>query len=232
MNIDPALIKRFPALFLPHDIYERHYWTIKLLGKKKPGETVLDVGGEGYLKLFARRLIIKDINIEGAEAYDGMAIPYPDKSFDYAVSIDTIEHMPKGQRKLHISELIRVAKKRVVFCAPVNSPMQIELQKALLTSNALDERAVRFVKEHLEYGLPTPTEIQAALPDAPIKWHYAGNLKFYSPPKHVPESKPLQMALSLFLLVMNWLSNRIWLYVKLGEKLKLTTNRFYGVIDL
>lgn len=232
MNISPVGMKRFPRVFLPHDIYERHFWTYKLLGKTQAGETVLDVGGEGHLSLFANHLTIKNLNVEGEETYDGVTIPFADKSFDYAVSIDTVEHMPKELRKKHLSELMRVARKRVVFCAPIDSPMQVELQKALLACETLDERAKRFVREHLEFGLPAPIEIQVALPDVPIRWCYTGNLKFYFPPKRIPKSKLLQAFLSFTLLTLNWLSNRVWLHIKLTKEPKPTTNRFYGVIDL
>lgn len=232
MKIISYLSRHFPAIFLPHDLYERHYWAYKLLGKTKPGESVLDVGGEGYLSLFAKRLVVKDLNIEGKEPYDGMTIPFEDKSFDYAVSIDTIEHIPKELRRRHLCELMRVAKKRVVFCAPINSPMQIKLQKALLASEVLDERAKRFVKEHLEFGLPTPEEIQETLPNVKIRWFYTGNLKFYSPPTRIPKSIFFKALFYLVLFLLNWLSNRVWLYIKRTKERKPTTNRFYGVIDL
>ncbi|MEM2914456.1 MAG: hypothetical protein QXH91_03520, partial [Candidatus Bathyarchaeia archaeon] len=135
-------------------------------------------------------------------------------------------------RKKHLYELMRVAKKRVVFCAPLDSPMQIKLQKALLACEVLDERAKKFIREHLEFGLPTPDEIRTALPEVVIKWYYAGNLKFYFPPKRIPKSRLLKGLLSFALLILNWLANLIWLRVKLTAKPKPTTNRFYGVIYL
>ena len=231
-EISPALVKRFPALFLNHDIYERHYRVHKLLGRTKPGETVLDVGGEGHLDWFARRLNIKILNIFGPEAYDGLTIPYPDDSFDYAVSIDTIEHMPKHMRGQHIAELVRVARRRVVFCAPIGQPMQIQFQKKLLACGVMDERTRQFVREHLEFGLPTPEEIEAALPHLRIRWYYSGNLKFYTVPSAPPKSKLRRAALLFVSLPMNWLANRVWLHLKFGRRRKPTTNRFYGVIDL
>ncbi len=119
-----------------------------------------------------------------------------------------------------------------MFCAPIGQPMQIQFQKRLLDCGLMDERLQRFIREHLEFGLPTPEEIETAVPHLRIRWYYSGNLRFYTAPSAPPKSKLGQAALFFALLLVNWLQNRVWLHFKFGRRRKPTTNRFYGVIDL
>jgi len=46
---------------------------------------------------------------------DGSALPFRDKSFDFTTSVDTLEHLPKSKRETFILELVRCAKRKVVF---------------------------------------------------------------------------------------------------------------------
>lgn len=46
---------------------------------------------------------------------DGSALPFRDKSFDFTTSTDTLEHLPQSKREAFVAELVRCAKRRVVF---------------------------------------------------------------------------------------------------------------------
>ena len=229
--VDPRTIRRFPSVFLNHDTYERHYWTVRLLGRTRPGETVIDVGGERNLEMFAGRLKVRNVNVVGPDAVEGGAASLPDKSFDYAVSIDTLEHIPKAERGQHLAHLVRLARRRVVFCAPIGQPAQVRLQHALLDAGILDEASVRYLREHLEYGMPTPEEIQEVLPDRLIRWRYSGNVNVYAPPR-IPRSRIGRVILPVAAFLVNWLLNLTWLHFKVGARRRAVTNRLYGVIDL
>jgi ubiquinone/menaquinone biosynthesis C-methylase UbiE len=101
------------------------------------GESVLDVGcGEGTLTVMlsekgglASGTDISKPNVEEAKKYakslnlnipfqvaDLEHQPYPDESFDVVVCSHVLEHIPDFDAGLH--ELVRVAKKRVVFAVP------------------------------------------------------------------------------------------------------------------
>lgn len=103
----------------------------------QPDDKVLDVGfGLGYgLKMMSDKAVeLSGIDIDQAAVkmakqllkggskirevihYDGMHIPYEDKSFDVVTCIDVIEHVPVYQDFLN--ELIRVTKRVLVISTP------------------------------------------------------------------------------------------------------------------
>jgi ubiquinone/menaquinone biosynthesis C-methylase UbiE len=112
-----------------------------LLAKReyiKHGDHVLDVGfGLGYgLKILSGAgVILKGIDIDvravrqgpkliknipglaDVSRYDGVTIPYPDRSFDCVTCIDVIEHVPDYIRLSR--EMLRVSR-RVVFISTPN----------------------------------------------------------------------------------------------------------------
>ena len=225
-------IRRWPAAFLNHDTYERHHWTVKLLGRTRPGETVLDVGGERMLARFAPRLAVRDVNVTGPDAAAGGTESLADRSFDYAVSLDTLEHLPRPERERHLRELIRVARRRVVFCAPIGQPEQEKFQRALLAAGTLDPASLQYLREHLEFGLPTPEEIEVMLPGVRIDWRYSGNVRVYAVPGRPPASRLGRAVVLAVGLTLNWLLNVTWLYWKVGRRRRAVTNRFYGVIEV
>ncbi len=47
-----------------------------------------------------------------------MSLPFADRSFSVAASVDAIEHLPGAELTMALSELIRVAKKAVVNSFP------------------------------------------------------------------------------------------------------------------
>jgi len=46
---------------------------------------------------------------------DGTSLPFKNKVFDYVVSSDVFEHIPEPKREAFIDEMIRTAKKKVIF---------------------------------------------------------------------------------------------------------------------
>ena len=230
--IPPAWVHRFPRLFLNHDTYERHYWTARLLGPVRAGEAVIDVGGERGLARFLPGARVFDVNVVGPDALAGGTESLPDGAFEYAVSVDTLEHIPKPERAHHLAELVRLANRRVVFCAPIGQPEQVAFQQALLDAGTLDAGSVAYLREHLEYGMPTPEEVEGYLAGRPIAWHYSGNVRRYAVPARPPASRLLAAGLAIAATTVNFAMNVTWLYWKVGPRRRAVTNRFYGVIDL
>jgi GT2 family glycosyltransferase len=85
-------------------------------------------------------------------------LPFADCSFDVAVCIDILEHVPEGKRRLLIAELIRVVRKKVILAAPFQEAREAEEIVIQLTGN-------KWLKEHLEYGLPARKELEKAFLD-------------------------------------------------------------------
>ena len=162
------------------DTRSRHRQVSGLAGS--PG-TLLDVGGSaGELALFMPGTGIVTANVEpGADVvFDGVSLPFPDKSFDAAVSVDVLEHIDPPLRRRHLTELARVARTRVVLCCPLGSEEHEAAERELAEwHERTTGRRHRFLDEHLLRGLPSAKEL-AALAEpalADFKLLYAGDFR-------------------------------------------------------
>lgn len=155
------MLRPLDKLRMPPDTFERHSIIARLAD---PAGSVLDVGGvKGELGLFLPDAEVATINMEGERAdahFDGAVLPFGDGSFDLAVSLDVLEHIPAGQRAAHFGELVRVARRQVLLCCPLGSPEHIAAEADLASWY---EQATgtphRFLGEHLDRGLPDEAEL-------------------------------------------------------------------------
>ena len=91
-----------------NELFPDTYMCHKLMASKLTGyKSVLDIGGIGRLKDFTEDIEITDANIK--YGIDGCALPYSDKAFDVAVSINTLEHVRPSRRIRFLSESMRVS---------------------------------------------------------------------------------------------------------------------------
>lgn len=113
-------------------------------------------------------------------------LPLEDDSFDAVVSTDVLEHVPGDERALFLSELVRIARTRVVVCFPCGSPAKDAAERLL--ADALRERfGVRmdWLEEHLELGLPRPADVDEMLtraidelaPGAVRRWSFSAGVE-------------------------------------------------------
>ncbi len=157
---------------MPPDTFERHTLIGRLAGSPA---SVLDVGGiRGELGLFLPDSAITRINMAGEDAdahFDGDRLPFGDRSFDAAVSLDVLEHIPAAARARHITELVRVARRCVIVCCPLGSPGHIAAEAELATEYAetTGERH-RYLDEHLETGLPSEEELRSLAEGSGRAW--------------------------------------------------------------
>jgi hypothetical protein len=148
-------------LRLPPDTRDRHAAVAQLLGGPA---TVLDVGGTPGVLAAYLRAEVTAANIEPPAdvIVDPERLPFADGSFDAAVSIDVLEHLPPGRRAAHIAELRRVSRGRVVVACPVGGKGHAASERDLA---AWYRRATghehRYLDEHLHHGLPKPDELRA-----------------------------------------------------------------------
>ena len=130
--------------------------------------TILDVGG--YYEdnrtptLPSRRFLPQDdvtvvdvvpCDLPGYVQGDGTALRFDDASFDFVVSADTLEHIPRPRRADFWRELLRVARHGVVLLAPFGSA-EVETAESLLFAYIKAELHAEHeqLKEHRDYGLP------------------------------------------------------------------------------
>jgi len=134
---------------------------------------ILDVGGGGnIMKKFLPNDNVfylqpsGDIQDDNYIKGDGCDMPLGDNSFDWVVSADTFEHIPKEGREIFLEENMRVAKLAVILAAPFFSP---EVYQAEVRAN--ESHKILFgedhfcLKEHIENVLPKEKIVVKAIKD-------------------------------------------------------------------
>jgi len=93
----------------------------------------------------------------------GAMLPFPDKSYDYVISVDMLEHVPESERAKIIMELLRVANKWVILAVPCGKLSEAH-DKGLdeLYQQVKGER-YHFFRDHIENGLPAKEELVACI---------------------------------------------------------------------
>ncbi len=90
---------------------------------------------------------------------DATALPFADKSFDYVLCIEVLEHVPPEFRTAVVAELCRVAKRRVIISHPFGNWARAAdrihyWQYSLL--QLLGKERPWWLNEHVKYPLPDP----------------------------------------------------------------------------
>ena len=86
-------------------------------------------------------------------------IPFPDNAFPFVVSSDMLEHLPKPLRQKAIREMLRVSSRYVVFGFPCGSVAARAERLLFCLGKTLLGKEHRWLKEHLQHGLPTEQEV-------------------------------------------------------------------------
>lgn len=144
-------------------------------GKELSQQRILEVGSGDYG--IARYL---DLPVTGVDIsfgndlhpklipikHEGYALPFEDQSFDIVVSTDMLEHVPPDQRLTSVSEMLRVARKIVYLAVPVGKLAEAQDKKFDELYYKYHGKRDRFLREHVEYGLPTIQDLQTMLSTA------------------------------------------------------------------
>jgi len=137
------------------DRYQRFKATADLLEDLAGPQSlsILDVGSlDNTFALFLPRHQVQPWNDHILSSTGGL--PLPDKTFDVAVALDVLEHIPPPERPFFMGELARISKLACVFAFPIASAALVEEFVLRLTGS-------KWLAEHKEYGLPDPAEIEA-----------------------------------------------------------------------
>ncbi len=96
---------------------------------------------------------------------DATRLPLGDDRIDLVSCLDVLEHVPSGQRRSVVAELVRVSRGYIAISVPVadDGAAQRERELAGFIQEALGTDH-RFLEEHDAFGLPTHDEMLTMLP--------------------------------------------------------------------
>ena len=104
-----------------------------------------------------------------------LELPFQNNSFDYVLCVDVLEHLANADRAKAISELVRVAKEKVVISCPFDYPgAEGESALAEWYDKRFGERP-GWLHEHLVNGLPKLSEIVAQIIGIGLPFDLFGN---------------------------------------------------------
>ena len=200
-----ALIK----YLLPPDVFFRHLLAARELEKVPDLKTVLDVGGSlGEFRKFRSDLKVVTADVIGGDViYGGDRLPFKNNSFDAVVSIDTLEHVPSLKRVELVGEFLRVANNVLVAIAPYASPAHLKHEDRIKNDFVRKGKTtLRYLTEHLEYGLVTDEQISQAVKRYGLSSKLIGrvaidNLNFLV---HMFEIGPGKLNKALYLMKFGW----------------------------
>ncbi len=161
-------------LSLPIDQYSRQKWAATLIEQLRGKEklTILDVGGyKGKTHEFHPNDSVTVCDLYDVEESnyvkgDGRKLPFKSNEFDFVVTFDTYEHVPREGREIFVKELARVAKEGVVLAAPFDNESGSVFQAEMNLNDyykKLYDNDHPWLKEHIEYRIPERSEIESLL---------------------------------------------------------------------
>lgn len=158
------------------------YDVIDSLRKKNQKFKILDVGGykglTGALHVNddVTVLDVYDVKEKNYIKGDGLNMPFKDGEFDFVVSFDVFEHIPKKNREKFIIESSRVAKIALITAAPIGTKENESAENYL---NEIHKKLYKkdhiWLKEHIEYGIPGPSLARDLMTELNLKVLIAGS---------------------------------------------------------
>jgi len=159
-------------------LIQRYKPVIDLLKKEGSKLKILDVGGgNASISAFVRKenfdITSADVKFRGKKKVKTVKasadnLPFRDKSFDVVISIDMLEHIPPSKRAKAVSEMMRVASKKVIIACPCSKKSE-KYEKKLINFAKLFGKKLPWLEEHKKNGLPEENEIINALGKRDIK---------------------------------------------------------------
>lgn len=136
-----------------------------------PGAHVLDVGSgsQGISTLLPEdwRTTAVDANFDdyapsaaprrlaaNQQLGDVRALPFADASFDVAVAVDLLEHVPPADRAQAVREICRVSRRRAVIACPAGPEALASDTRLASRFRDAGRAAPPWLDEHIEHGFP------------------------------------------------------------------------------
>jgi SAM-dependent methyltransferase len=121
--------------------------------------SILDVGGgHGQLASFLPANIHYCLVEPAVNGISGTNLPFPDHSFDYAVSCHVLEHIPVNDRFLFLDQLLSKSRRGAILLNPFHvEGTHIEDRLRLV----IDITGAQWAKEHLDCSLPKIEDVRS-----------------------------------------------------------------------
>jgi len=133
---------------------------------------ILEVGSgvKGITPYIPFKITGVDVSFDGEIAENlhpvclsGAGLPFPDNSFDYVISVDMLEHVSEDERPSVITELLRVASKRVFLAVPCGKLAEAHDRFLDELYQRVKGERYHFFQEHVENGLPTKEKLERCI---------------------------------------------------------------------
>lgn len=151
------------------DIALRYWPVVQVLKREfRHSLQLLEVGsGNAGLAAFWRGQVVGvDIAFRGVQAPtlaricgSGSALPFADRQFDVVLAVDMLEHVNAQVRPQVVAEMARVARATLIILGPCGAKSEAWEQ---CLWNRLPKKAnqtYRYLREHIENGLPSLEEV-------------------------------------------------------------------------
>lgn len=151
----------------------------------KEGEIIAEIGsGITGVTPYLKKLVIGvDVGFDLTKKNEyltpvkgsALKLPFGDRSIDYVLSVDMLEHIKPVDRPGAVLEMIRSARKKIYLSFPCGS--ESARVDRYLADYYLKKHGHQYpyLKEHLELGLPDETEVETI-----FKENGRGKLKIYN----------------------------------------------------
>lgn len=172
---------------IPSDQYGRYHTAASLIKevanlKKLKKITILDVGGykgetHRFFSTDEAEITVLDLYDSKAKNYtkgSALAIPFEDNNFDFVVSFEVFEHIPRDKRNIFIEECDRVSKEAFVMTAPFSGDKNEVLYSEERVNDLwkyMHKQNHPWLSEHIQFVTPKQYELETILDNK--KLHYS-----------------------------------------------------------
>jgi len=160
----------------------------KIIAKNRelldPSISVLEVGSGAYgIATFLNRPVlgvepslvepmVQGLTIKQASIND---LPFSDCEFDVVVCVDVLEHLAADARIPAIMEMLRVAKRKLIFSCPVRYYGELGEYELASWFDRRYGTVPDWLQEHLKHGLPDVAELIQAVAGLGLPFEVFGN---------------------------------------------------------
>jgi hypothetical protein len=168
------------------DVAMRYLPIVRLLRERGLSRQVTDVGcGPDGIAPYLREPIVgvdTDLHppvhsLMTAVNASVLRTPFADASRPCVISVDMLEHVPPHLRQPAVDELVRITGRLLVIAAPVGEIAQEHDRVVAQKFKAARGAEYRYLREHLEYGLPSADQLRAYVETAMARYGRTGSIR-------------------------------------------------------